>query len=271
MKETTKAVILARGLGTRMRESDGDQLEAGQAAMADRGVKAMIPIGRPFLDYVLSGLADAGYREVCIVIGPEHDLIRDYYTRVIRPARISIHFAVQEKPLGTADAVAAACEFVGEDLFLVINSDNYYPTNALRALRELGEPGTVGFSSAALVRLGNVTAERIGKYAILKLSDDGYLAEIIEKPDEQLVRSFGADVFVSMTAWLLSPAIFAGCAAIRPSVRGELELPDAVTYAMRNRGERFRVLKFHAPVLDLSQRSDIESVAVRLSSVEVSL
>ena len=215
-----KAVILARGLGTRMREGDGDQLDAGQAAMADRGVKAMIPLGRPFLDYVLSGLADAGYREACIVIGPEHDLIRDYYTRVIRPARISIHFAVQAKPRGTADAVAAAREFVGDDLFLVINSDNYYPANALRALREIGEPGLLGFSRAALVRLGNVTAERISKYALLKVSADGYLAEIIEKPDEQLVRSFGDDVFVSMTAWLFSPAIFDACAAVGPSVRG---------------------------------------------------
>src|SRR5688500_18497011 len=64
--ECTKAVILARVLGTRMRAPDGAAaLAADQAAAADTGVKAMIPVGRPFLDYVLSGLADAGFTRGC--------------------------------------------------------------------------------------------------------------------------------------------------------------------------------------------------------------
>ena len=55
-----KAVILARGLGKRMRQADEHaSLDPKQAAVADQGIKAMIPIGRPFLDYVLSALADA--------------------------------------------------------------------------------------------------------------------------------------------------------------------------------------------------------------------
>ena len=56
-----KAVILARGLGTRMRKCDAAaQLDARQSAAADAGMKGMIPIRRPFLDYILSALADAG-------------------------------------------------------------------------------------------------------------------------------------------------------------------------------------------------------------------
>ena len=75
-----RAVILARGLGRRMRESSQDTvLEAGQESAAARGIKGMIPIGRPFLDYLLSSLADAGFEEVCLVIGPEHQSVRDYY------------------------------------------------------------------------------------------------------------------------------------------------------------------------------------------------
>ncbi len=35
-------------------------------------ILATISIGRPFLDYLLSPLADAGFAEICIVIGPEH-------------------------------------------------------------------------------------------------------------------------------------------------------------------------------------------------------
>ena len=66
MTRTTKAVILARGLGSRMRSSDGgDSLEAAQSKMADAGMKGMIPIGRPFLDYVMSALADAGITDIC--------------------------------------------------------------------------------------------------------------------------------------------------------------------------------------------------------------
>ena len=65
---TTRAVILARGLGTRMRRSDAEaDLSDDQAAVAATGVKALIPIGRPFLDYVLSALADAGIVSVCLV------------------------------------------------------------------------------------------------------------------------------------------------------------------------------------------------------------
>ena len=46
----------------------------------------MIPIGRPFMDYALSGLADAGYAEACLVIGPEHQIVRNYYQPKIRPS-----------------------------------------------------------------------------------------------------------------------------------------------------------------------------------------
>ena len=63
-----------------------------QAEAAAAGQKAMMPFGRPFLDYVLSGLADAGYTDICLVVGPDHDAVREYYTRK-RPPRPSLpHF-----------------------------------------------------------------------------------------------------------------------------------------------------------------------------------
>ena len=140
MNKVEKAVILARGLGTRMRKSDASAaLDQKQMEIASFGIKGMIPIGRPFLDYVLSGLADAGYSRVCLVIGPEHQIVRDYY-QSNPPSRVRVEFAIQEKPLGTADAVMSARDFAGSDHFLVINSDNYYPADVLKALRELGKP-----------------------------------------------------------------------------------------------------------------------------------
>src|SRR5262249_52525973 len=130
-----QAVVLAAGRGTRMRAAASADLSPAQRAMAERGLKAMVPVGRPFLDYVLSGLADAGLHRVCLVIGPAHQEVRDYYTGPGRPVRVRLEFAEQLEPLGTADAVLAAEGFAGNAPVVVVNSDNLYPGSALQALR----------------------------------------------------------------------------------------------------------------------------------------
>ncbi|MBE3098004.1 MAG: nucleotidyltransferase family protein [Planctomycetes bacterium] len=273
MAETlVKAVILARGLGTRMRRHDAAAaLDRDQAATADTGMKAMIPIGRPFLDYVLSALADAGVRHVCLVIGPEHAAVREYYTRTVVLSRVAITFAIQERPLGTADAMAVAEAFAGGERFLMINSDNYYPTAAFEALRRLGRPGLAVFERDSLVREGNVDAARVLQFAVVRTGATGELLEIIEKPDAKTVEALGPEVFVSMNCWVFGPAIFRACASVGLSPRGELELTDAVRYSMASLGERYTAIPFRAPVLDLSSRADIAAVAARLAGSEVRL
>ena len=114
-----KVVVLARGLGTRMRRNDAAaQVDGRQAAVAEAGIKALIPIDRPFLDYVLSAAADAGYRHVCLVIGPEQEAIREYYGGKVAAEKLDFTFACQPEPKGTADAVAAAEAFAGDDPFV---------------------------------------------------------------------------------------------------------------------------------------------------------
>jgi glucose-1-phosphate thymidylyltransferase len=184
-----KAVILARGLGTRMQKPDDSaQLTEEQREVAKTGVKALIPIDRPFLDYVISAVADAGYRSVCLVIGPEHDEIRNYYAS-LDCRRVNIEFAIQAKPLGTSDAVAAAEKFAAEDDFCVINSDNYYPLQALQALRELDGPGLAAFDREAMLAGSNIPPERIEKFAIVQTDSDGCLTKIIEKPGPSVIAS----------------------------------------------------------------------------------
>jgi len=153
-KPTTKAVILARGLGTRMRREDASAgLSESQASAADSGLKGMIPIARPFLDYVISALADARITDVCLILGPEQQRVRDYFGGEVELTRIRAHFALQEKPLGTADAVAVAESFANGEHVVALNSDNYYPVHTLRALRELGTAGVAVFERDALMRL----------------------------------------------------------------------------------------------------------------------
>jgi glucose-1-phosphate thymidylyltransferase len=268
-----KAVVLARGLGTRMRRADAGAaaLDAGQAAAADAGIKAMIPFGRPFLDYVLSALADAGLTEICLVIGPEHGAIRDYYARGALLERIQVSFAVQERPLGTADAVLASETFAGSDPFLVLNSDNYYPVAAYRSLTFLAGAGLPIFRRRTLVSLGNIPAERLRRYAVAVVDRDGFLERTFEKPENSAIASLGEDTWISMNCWRFSPAIFQACRDIEPSPRGELELPRAVDYAVVALGQRFRGVPCREGVLDLSTRADIAKVAEQLRGIDVRL
>lgn len=261
---------MAAGLGTRMRDaSSGVELSGAQRSAADRGIKAMIPVGRPFLDYVLTGLADAGIRDVGLVVGPEHDQIRSWYTREHPPTRLRIQFAIQERPRGTADAVLAAERFAAGDSVLTLNADNLYPRTSLEALRGPPRAGLAGFRRSGLLRGGVIPPERIPAFALIEATPDGHLARIVEKPDAAEAASFGADPLVSMNAWLLPPSIYDACRAVAPSPRGELELQDAVRLTIERLGERFRVLEFDEAVLDLSSRADIPAVAERLRGAEV--
>lgn len=266
----TRAVVLARGLGTRMRRADADAvLDERQAAVAASGVKAMIDVGRPFLDYVLSALADAGVTEVCLVIGPEHDVLREYAASV-DGGRLRVVTAVQAEPRGTADAVAAARDFAGSERIIVLNSDNYYPVPALQALAAAPGSALVGFDREALVAGSNIPADRIRAFALAAVDQHGHLSRIIEKPSEAELAEYGQDAPVSMNAWLFTPAIFEACARIEPSARGELEIIDAVALAV-SEGEAFTVVPVAAGVLDMSSRGDVAAVAQALADIEVQL
>ena len=269
---TTKAVILARGLGTRMRKADDTAaLDEQTAKIAASGVKAMIPtMGRPFLDFVLSTLADSGYTEACLVIGPEHDQVREYYGKTLKLSRIKVSFAIQEKPLGTGDAVRPAEAFAAGESFLMINSDNYYPPESLAALAKSQAPAIAVYKKLAMLQ-GNIPAERISKFSVVETRPDGCMERIIEKPDDATLARLGDEAAVSMNCWLFDSKIFDACRAIKPSARGEYEITDAVQHCIDVFGQSFKVHSFNAPVLDLSSRGDIAAVNEKLRGVEVKL
>ena len=273
---TPRAVVLARGLGSRMRApAPGVQLTAAQARAADAGLKAMMPVnGRPFLDFVLSSLADAGVREVALIVAPDHHLLSHHYTVEAPPSRLELAFLVQPEPLGTANAVLAAEAWVQDLPFLTVNGDNLYPREALEGLAALEEPGLCAFDANDLVRSGNIPAERIGAFAVVSVNDAGFLTGIIEKPglstdvpsDAPPAVTGKRGVLVSMNCWRFDARIFPACRDVRRSARGEFELPQAVAVALQ-RGARFRVLRAGGTVLDLSGRADAAEVERRLRGV----
>lgn len=259
-----RAVVLARGLGTRMRRGDDTaRLDAGQAAAADAGAKAMMPVGRPLLEHLLSALADAGIEEVVLVIAPGHDPIRAHFA-THPPRRLRLVFAVQPQARGTADAVRSARAATGDESFVVVNGDTWYPPEAIRAVAAAPAPALGAFDGEALVRLGNIPAERLLAFALCDVAADGSLREIVEKPGPEHALARAARRIVSMNLWHLPPAVFAVLERLQPSVRGELELLDAVRLLVRS-GARVLAVPLACGLLDLSSRADVATVTARLA------
>ena len=271
-RPAARAVVLARGLGTRMRVADpAVSLSREQHQAADAGLKAMMPVnGRPFLDYVLSSLADAGLRRIALVVAPDHDRLRAHLAAT-PPSRVTVDFIVQPEPIGTANAVAIAESWVGGDPFVVLNSDNIYPVEALAALAASTEPAFPAFDANDLVRTSNIPADRIRAFAVTTLDDDGYLIGIVEKPTGEIGAADSSglqagDRKISMNCWRFDGRIFGACRDVPRSARGEYELPEAVGLAIA-RGVRFKAIPARGPVLDLSRRADAADVARRLQGV----
>jgi dTDP-glucose pyrophosphorylase len=298
-----RALVLARGLGTRMRTPDDVTLDPAQQQAADAGLKAMIPFAvsanvsadvsadlsaearstkaeprsaqaearsakaeaRPFLDYVLHSLGEAGVRRVGLVLGPEHDDVRAYY-RARDAKRLRIDFVLQPEPLGTADAVWSARDWAGTDSFLVLNADNLYPVDVLARLVAADGPALPAFEADSLA----LPLARLGAFGLIECDAHGFLARVIEKPGEAAVEAAGPKAPISMNVWRFDARIFDACRDVPISTRGEHELPQAVSLAA-SCGVRFQVFPARGPVLDLSSRADIALVARRLRSARVSL
>ena len=279
-----KAVLLARGLGSRMKQ-DGPTASLGardealtpeQDAAAAAGAKGMMPIGsstslgtssRPFLDYVLSALADGGCTSVCLVVAPDHAAIREYYEEAGRPSRVAITYAVQPIANGTARAVQSARDFAGRDPFLVLNSDNLYPAAVIKQLIELDGPGLPAYDVESLVRDSGFPRGRVIGFAAIDVDDRGRLIRIVEKPGRDYFETAGSRALVSMNVWRFDARIFDACRDVPLSARGEYELPEAVGVAL-SRGVTFQSFRAAGAVLDLSRRSDVALVNARLANVE---
>jgi glucose-1-phosphate thymidylyltransferase len=252
-----------------MREADPDAgLDAAQQAAADAGHKALMPIGagparRSFLDYVLAELADAGLTDVCLVVGPAPDAVRDYYEQH-PPPRLGIAFAEQPVADGTARAVLAARAFAGDDAFLVLNGDNVYPSRVVRQLVTARGPAVAGFEREALVSASGFSADRVAAFALLEVDQRAQLKDIVEKPGRERLAAAGPRALVSMNLWRLDARIFDACRDVGVSPRGEHELPDAVRLSL-SRGVEYTVVRAEGGVVDLSRRGDVAEATRRLA------
>lgn len=213
-----KAVILAAGKGTRMRELTSDV------------PKPMLEVeGKPILEHILQGLLAAGIRDVFIVTGYRAEAIEHYFGDGSQwQARIAYGRQVVQDGTGKAPEVAKA--FIGDSPFLLTYGDILVrPETYQQMVRRFAEGR---FSGVITVTRGEDVTQ-----GGLDFFDEAFcLKRLIEKPTleqvEQLRREGwlkpGDPVYYNAGIYIFEPSLYEFTAQLQKSPRGEYELTDAI-------------------------------------------
>ena len=222
-----KAVILAAGKGTRMRE------------LTNELPKPMLKVrGKPILEHIVTGLLGVGIRHFCIVTGWKAEVIESHFGDG-RRLGAEIHYARQVVQDGTGKAPEVAKGFVGSDSFLLTYGDILVKPETYRRMLDR-------FASAAFSGLLTVTqGEDVTKGGLNFFDDQFCLTRLIEKPSAAQVEQLRAEgwlkpgqpVWYNAGIYIFRPVVFDFTARLEKSPRGEYELTDAVS-AMVTAGHR---------------------------------
>ena len=109
-----QAIILAGGLGTRLR-----------SVVSDRPKPMALVAGKPFLEYVLQGLKKSGIDDVIFAVGYKGGMVEEYFGDGSQFG-IRARYAYEEELLGTAGAIKNAGNYVTDEQFFVLNGDTFY-------------------------------------------------------------------------------------------------------------------------------------------------
>jgi len=161
MSEIKEAIILAGGLGTRLKKTVPDL------------PKCMAPVaGRPFLFYVINYLRSQGIVKFIFSLGYKHEFIESYLGEQF--PTLQYQTVVEEEPLGTGGAVKLACQHTTDENVLITNGDTLYRIN-------LEELSTVHFDNAADVTIALKPLEEFDRYGLVEMNDDGSIKGFFEK------------------------------------------------------------------------------------------
>lgn len=182
-----KALVLAGGPGTRLREAVSD-VPKPMAEVA----------GRPFLEWQLELLADHGVTEAVLSIGYRGAVIRDHLGDG-SGFDLSVEYVDEDERLETGGAVRnAAPALADEDEFLVVNGDTYLDANIERLVTLHRDRAAVG-----TLALARVDDEKKGGFVELG-GDDRVERFVDERRRGGLVNAgyhvFDAELFAHMPA-----------------------------------------------------------------------
>jgi UDP-N-acetylglucosamine diphosphorylase / glucose-1-phosphate thymidylyltransferase / UDP-N-acetylgalactosamine diphosphorylase / glucosamine-1-phosphate N-acetyltransferase / galactosamine-1-phosphate N-acetyltransferase len=203
-----KAIVLAAGRGTRM------------GPLTEDIPKPMLPVaGKPLLEHILGGLAEAGITSVLLVVGYRRDLIEKHFASW--PVRIE--YRVQEKLEGTARAVALGRDFAAGEPCLVTFGDIVCRPGDYRGMVDAFRPGVAAVVGARWV---DDPWQGAAVYA-----DGGEVTRIVEKP----ARGTSTTNWNSAGLYVFAPEIFDYLDRVGVSSRGEYELTSAVEALIADR------------------------------------
>lgn len=271
-------VILAGGISSRMKKNSTPAfLDTKILKEAQVKSKSMLSVGessRPFLDYVLYNIENAGYRNVVIVVGEKDPTIIEYYEQKggkNQFKHLVITYATQKipkgriKPFGTADALFVALkskpEWNGQS-FTVCNSDNIYSTHALQLLLDDSHQNAmIDYDRDGL----SFDKARIEAFSVIQIDKNGFLVDIIEKPspeDIEKAKDLSGRIGVSMNIFKFSFDMilpFLEAVPLHP-IRQEKELPSAVKMMVAKHPQSIFTIPLTEHVIDLTSQSDIPEV-----------
>ncbi len=204
MTQMNKAVLLAAGRGTRMRELTADL------------PKPMIKVrGKPILLHIVEGLQTAGIKNFLIIVGYHGDTVRNYFGDGTCFG-LRINYATQVVQDGTGRVVDLAREFVGESSFVLSYGDILVAPQNYQRLVDLADDAEAVIS----VKRG----EDVSKGGAVFLNERMELVDLREKVEP----SEGSSPWYNAGLYAFRPGIFEFTAKLQPSPRGEYELTDAV-------------------------------------------
>ncbi len=204
MTKIDKAVVLAAGRGTRMRELTAEL------------PKPMIEVrGKPVLQHIIEGLCDARIDQLLLIIGYRADAVRDFFGDGSR-YNVAIRYTTQTVQDGTGRVVDLGHDFVGNRPFVLAYGDIL--VDSVNYKRVVDLPDDV----EALLTV--TRGEDITKGGAVFLNEEMDLVDLREKPKpgEPTSPWYNAGLYA------FRPSIFDFTARLKPSPRGEYELTDAI-------------------------------------------
>ena len=210
-----KAIVLCGGAGSRLRP------------LTHTSAKQLVPVAnRPIVFHGLDALAEAGIREVGIIVGDSREEIEAALGDGSQFG-LELTYIDQEKPLGLAHCVLIARDFLGEEDFVVYLGDNLLEDGVadIAAAFER-QQGQLTGSPAAMIMLKKVEDPR--QFGVAVLDQAGNVERLVEKPADP-----PSDLAL-VGVYLFNHHIHEAVRAITPSARGELEITDAIQWLLDN-------------------------------------
>jgi glucose-1-phosphate thymidylyltransferase len=201
-----KGLVLAGGAGTRLRP------------LTHTGAKQLVPVAnRPVLMYVMDNLADAGIRDIGVIISPETG--KEIQAALGDGSQWRAHFTFipQDRPGGLAHAVATAKPYLNGSDFVMYLGDNLVGTMIRESVARFRSDQ--GFTASVMLKeVANPSA-----FGVAEVDASGHVTRLVEKPKQP--RSNLALVGI----YMFRPSVFEAISLIEPSARGELEITDAIS------------------------------------------